>query len=1746
MTYRSDLGPYTTPRALISATSPRITKIHKTVSDGFVQNQKITLTPQGPSVVNNQSEFVSIDVHYDMSTRVRTTGFGFRLHYDSSKLTLHQVINRYPLQSTGYLHTDDLGDFDNELSTDKVVSITWQTDDNNWPDEAFNEPLLIATFVFELPDVPQSSFVTPVNTSPLTTATGFSFLGQDLLLGIENVSWDFDGNGELDALTDGLIFLRFLFGVGTTGNDVDVLVGGAIATNSPYKDDPIQVYERTLRVRETIGDIDGNGVKDALTDGLLLLRYLFGLRGNSLIQGAVGSSYTTATRTTSDEIVAYIEKFYNPDLSDEFVETLFIDHTPPPADSSGSEVRASLDVSTPRAILSKTQPAVTKATLVEPSVSLTKAIAKAAITKPAVSVVAPKVYFSQPKAIVVYSGISAIYGGMSTGRAPEIGETVAFSDNVESILSAVRQPVETLSVADNVHTIYTAKRDIIDSVSVQDVPELIVSFKRDITDGFSIDDYFTSLGTELADKTNIANVSDEFSHITAFDRRPTSDLSLESLTSFAVSKPTIDSIGFSDVFDRVFSSSRELIEEVGVTSLPLLKISKPLSEAVAISDDINLVSGKGFVDFVEASERVAAERKYIRAYFDALSISDVADVADNSVSTSISGTVLTDTTAIVASFVRDFDDSFILDSNAVLSNTSSDADTFGVIDDPILSVGFGRSFTDTRSITDTDTLVIGKTEVENLLFSEARTMVIGKDSVDNLEADEFVVREASYARAFSDEFSLGDHASYVEANSEFNFDSTSLLDIVSTSLDAVRSFTDTSSLADTINLKVGKEELDTFGVSDTSEISIGFRRPSIANSIAMQDSFSLKPGKAVTDPLGISDNAVKSIKPAFDTRLGASETLNITKFTTRYFADAVEIKDVFQSSESNIFGSLSAASMKDEVAFKTSFKRSLTDNLGVLEQISKKVSTATIDTAEIKDEVLLASTFKHFIDDSLKVSDIVRHTQGAALSDAAGLLDETDIRVGKNPVEFISSSEIVVAAREYYRDATDVIGLADIVDMSEANYAFETHPAVLTDSFARVVSFERSLVSDVSFLSSAEFSIDKPFGDTTDIFDEIILSSSMHRGHFDSIGIDDPITKKLNKSFSNGVSVQESTSFSAGVDLISHQEVSEVVSSERSYIRSVDDIFRLDDLASLAEDNAFDKSNKAFLTDNTSLQVSFFREPIDPVSFSSDVLAKVSKPLNNTFTVSDVFSYSLSFKGNLIESTAGVSDSVQFKINKDFSDAVAFGEYVNITTGKAEITNLQSSELIAYAREYIRNVSSTFSLGDTIDLSEDNFEATVSSAGVTDQTALKFSAERHINNSIDITSNVYKKLNKSFGDTATLIDTVILKKDDKRSDLNNPVTFSDTQLLSVGKSFSDTFGTTEYVQKNIGSDRNDYLQADETFATAKKYIRTVSNELKIVDSTDVAEQNKSSKVDKTQLKEEFSTVFTAERAFSENNILLDTVAKKVRKSFSEGLSIGDSVLTEVDKPLSEIESISYSDTVEFILGRNVSSSATVSDDALVKLGKSADDSLAPLETIVPERSYKRAAQDAFTLDDTFNKLGEFNNVKTNVAILGDEVSKTVTFNRAFSDTFTLTSSVLKALKTDQGTSAIQAQDTVIESYSSPFDTEVESLGLQEQALFKLGKSFADNASVTDTVIVKRGKGYNSDLIATEALARDANYYRSLGTETFDLSDNISKLINISPANSLIGLIDDVTLTLTTAAPLDKAINTSAINTKAIN
>jgi hypothetical protein len=143
------------------------------------------------------------------------------------------------------------------------------------------------------------------DTAPLRRIAGastgiFGPTGVAVTVPVNVSNLDIDGSAtatKYDALTDGLLVIRYLFGL--TGASLTSGALGATATRT----DPVAIQAYLDGIRADL-DIDGSGAADALTDGLLAIRYLFGVRGAALIAGAIDP---LATRKTAAEIETYLQ-----------------------------------------------------------------------------------------------------------------------------------------------------------------------------------------------------------------------------------------------------------------------------------------------------------------------------------------------------------------------------------------------------------------------------------------------------------------------------------------------------------------------------------------------------------------------------------------------------------------------------------------------------------------------------------------------------------------------------------------------------------------------------------------------------------------------------------------------------------------------------------------------------------------------------------------------------------------------------------------------------------------------------------------------------------------------------------------------------------------------------------------------------------------------------------------------------------------------------------------------------------------------------------------------------------------------------------------------------------------------------------------------------------------------------------------------------------------------------------------------
>ena len=107
---------------------------------------------------------------------------------------------------------------------------------------------------------------------------------------------DVDGNAAYRAPTDGVLAMRYLLGL-SAGPLVTAAIGTGATRSTPTT---VTQYLDTLA---PLLDVDGNGIVDPATDGVILLRYLIGLRGAPMTANALGAG---ATRTSASAIEAVI------------------------------------------------------------------------------------------------------------------------------------------------------------------------------------------------------------------------------------------------------------------------------------------------------------------------------------------------------------------------------------------------------------------------------------------------------------------------------------------------------------------------------------------------------------------------------------------------------------------------------------------------------------------------------------------------------------------------------------------------------------------------------------------------------------------------------------------------------------------------------------------------------------------------------------------------------------------------------------------------------------------------------------------------------------------------------------------------------------------------------------------------------------------------------------------------------------------------------------------------------------------------------------------------------------------------------------------------------------------------------------------------------------------------------------------------------------------------------------------------
>ena len=225
------------------------------------------------------------------------SGLGIRVHYDSSvieSLEFEDVFSDDLVNSSSDAVVDS-ENFDDDPTTDRYLAAAWASiSGSSWPG---SQPVTLAKLRVAIKEGADLSTVTPIRVTSSGTSVGYKFSSDPFYARLIKGNLDIDADGQVTPLTDGLLLIRSFFGF--TG---EALISGVVGLEAERSD--AESIQAAITELGSLLDVDQDEDLSALSDGLLIIRYLFGFRGDSLTDNAVPSE---AQRKTAAEIEEYIQ-----------------------------------------------------------------------------------------------------------------------------------------------------------------------------------------------------------------------------------------------------------------------------------------------------------------------------------------------------------------------------------------------------------------------------------------------------------------------------------------------------------------------------------------------------------------------------------------------------------------------------------------------------------------------------------------------------------------------------------------------------------------------------------------------------------------------------------------------------------------------------------------------------------------------------------------------------------------------------------------------------------------------------------------------------------------------------------------------------------------------------------------------------------------------------------------------------------------------------------------------------------------------------------------------------------------------------------------------------------------------------------------------------------------------------------------------------------------------------------------------
>ncbi len=253
--------------------------------------------------------YIGLDADFEIGVNYNTvpvnsalTGIGIRMQFDSTKLTWDSDSFNLTGGLNGATNKTLNDDSANNYDQDPTTDKFVQI---TWSDPTSNFPgslpMNLFKTCFTMDNVLTPGQRTFIRFSEVSSAPSYNFRSKPIVVEVIPGSFDIDGNGKTDTFTDGIMIVRHIFGF--TGSS---LISGSVAddaTRSSSTD--IEAF-----LAKPVFDIDGSGLPAVGNrDGKMIVRYLAEFRGSALISNAVDSDNCSPSLCSADDIAKLIGKY---------------------------------------------------------------------------------------------------------------------------------------------------------------------------------------------------------------------------------------------------------------------------------------------------------------------------------------------------------------------------------------------------------------------------------------------------------------------------------------------------------------------------------------------------------------------------------------------------------------------------------------------------------------------------------------------------------------------------------------------------------------------------------------------------------------------------------------------------------------------------------------------------------------------------------------------------------------------------------------------------------------------------------------------------------------------------------------------------------------------------------------------------------------------------------------------------------------------------------------------------------------------------------------------------------------------------------------------------------------------------------------------------------------------------------------------------------------------------------------------